>query len=146
MTKRPEIVELASKQNINFLNDFDSAPVVTGLEACLPIEDPDLFFSDEPDDIAFAKAVCQQCPLIQQCGDYGMKNENHGVWGGLSPADRYELRGNKEVFESTDIDRLLQEKFFILEQPAQVVAARYEVDTRTIVRWRNTIRQAQEVN
>jgi WhiB family redox-sensing transcriptional regulator len=36
-----------------------------------------------------AKAICAACPVHQQCAIYALVNrELHGVWGGLSEADR----------------------------------------------------------
>jgi WhiB family transcriptional regulator, redox-sensing transcriptional regulator len=41
---------------------------------------------------ALAKAVCRECPVLQQCRVHALAvREPYGVWGGLSPADRAEL-------------------------------------------------------
>jgi WhiB family redox-sensing transcriptional regulator len=43
--------------------------------------------------VAAAKAVCNRCPLQDMCADYGiMTNEDWGIWGGLTPEDRKQLR------------------------------------------------------
>jgi WhiB family redox-sensing transcriptional regulator len=36
---------------------------------------------------AEAVKVCQSCPVILECREYG-KDERFGVWGGTTPADR----------------------------------------------------------
>lgn len=42
-----------------------------------------LFFSDEIDDIALARAVCEECPLQAPCLDGALaRGEACGVWGG----------------------------------------------------------------
>jgi WhiB family redox-sensing transcriptional regulator len=42
-----------------------------------------LFFSDQLDDIARAKALCQRCPLISPCLEGALeRREPWGVWGG----------------------------------------------------------------
>ena len=146
MTKRPEIVKFAAKNDLSLLNDFVNLPKITGKEACLIVEDPDLFFSDFGLDIALAKDICAECPMIEACRTYAMKHENYGVWGGLSADDRFKLRGNKEVVETHEIAELIREKDFILLKTADEVAATYEVDTRTVNRWRNTIRDAQKAS
>ena len=146
MTKRPDIIKFASKNDLSLLNDFMNLPRWNGTEACADVEDPEQFFSDFALDIALAKDICAECPMIQACRNYAMKHENYGVWGGLSADDRYKLRGNKEAFDSNDQDRLIVEKDFIMTRPADVVAATYEVDTRTVNRWRNTIRAAQKAS
>lgn len=38
-----------------------------------------------------AKAVCQRCPVIEQCRTHALKvHEPYGVWGGLSAEEREE--------------------------------------------------------
>ena len=145
MTKRPEIVKFAAKNNLALLTDFVNLPQVTGQEACLETE-PDLFFSEFALDIALAKDICAECPLIESCLAYAMKHENHGVWGGLSAKERFIRRGNKEAVETHEIAELIREKDFILYRTADEVATTYEVDTRTVARWRNTIRDAQKAS
>jgi len=42
-----------------------------------------LFFSEQIDDIARAKAICGMCPLIDACLDGALRRrEPWGVWGG----------------------------------------------------------------
>jgi WhiB family redox-sensing transcriptional regulator len=145
MTKRPEIIKFAAKNDLSLLNDFVNLPQVSGKEACLETE-PDLFFSDFGLDIALAKDICAECPMIAACREYAIKHENFGVWGGLSAKERKELRGNKEAVETHEIAELIREKDFILLKSADVVAETYDVDTRTVARWRGTIREAQKAS
>jgi WhiB family redox-sensing transcriptional regulator len=43
----------------------------------------DLFFSEEPDEIAQAKAICAGCPLAVPCLEGALeRREPWGVWGG----------------------------------------------------------------
>ncbi|HZT64701.1 MAG TPA: WhiB family transcriptional regulator [Acidimicrobiales bacterium] len=43
----------------------------------------DLFFSDQPADIARAKAMCRGCPLARPCLEGALdRQEPWGVWGG----------------------------------------------------------------
>jgi hypothetical protein len=146
MTKRPEIVKFASKNNLEVLTDFVNLPKWKGNEACLIVEDLDFFFSEFPLDIALAKDICAECPMIEACRGYALKHENNGVWGGLSADERFKLRGNKEAVETHEIAELIREKDFILLKSADLVAETYEVDTRTVARWRGTIRDAQEAS
>ena len=146
MTKRPEIVKFASKNNLEVLTDFVNLPKWKGDEACLVVEDLDFFFSEFPLDIALAKDICAECPMIEACRAYAMKHENHGVWGGLSAEERFKLRGNQDAVETREIAELIREKDFILLKTADEVASTYEVDTRTVNRWRNTIRDAQKAS
>jgi len=42
-----------------------------------------LFFSDQLDDIARAKAICAMCPLVEPCFEGALaRREPWGVWGG----------------------------------------------------------------
>lgn len=60
--------------------------------------DPDLFFpvgSTGPavDQIAAAKAVCNQCTVQQTCLEFAMAtNQESGVWGGTCEDERRKLR------------------------------------------------------
>jgi len=54
--------------------------------------DPDLFFSDAPEDIEAAKNICAGCPARLSCLRDAMDQENyHGVWGGLTGNERLHL-------------------------------------------------------
>jgi len=36
-----------------------------------------------------AKAVCADCPVMEQCAEYALRNRvPYGIWGGLSETDR----------------------------------------------------------
>lgn len=65
--------------------------------ACLT-EDPELFFpigNTGPAllQIDAAKAVCQRCPVIDECLQWAMSNgQDSGVWGGMSEDERRALK------------------------------------------------------
>lgn len=41
---------------------------------------------------ARAKEICRTCPVKSPCLEYALKiRENHGIWGGLSEAERRNL-------------------------------------------------------
>ena len=47
---------------------------------------------------ARAKAMCAQCPVIQQCLRHAMRvREPYGVWGGLSEDERSAILAGKSV-------------------------------------------------
>ena len=56
--------------------------------------DPELFFeevqgSDNPE----ARAVCRNCPVMVQCLQFALDNEEEfGIWGGLTPRGRNRFR------------------------------------------------------
>lgn len=68
----------------------DFAPV--GAELACTFHDPELWFSEDPDGVSQAKAICLTCPFLQECGDYALATRQlHGVWGALSEEDRMTL-------------------------------------------------------
>ena len=39
-----------------------------------------------------AKAICQECSVIDECRDYALRiREQHGIWGGLNELERREI-------------------------------------------------------
>jgi WhiB family transcriptional regulator, redox-sensing transcriptional regulator len=45
--------------------------------------DPDLFFAERPEDVARAKALCEDCPIRAACLAGALeRGEPWGVWGG----------------------------------------------------------------
>lgn len=51
--------------------------------ALLCQSEPDLFFSEHPDDLRLAKALCGQCPVRMACLTGACeRGEPWGVWGG----------------------------------------------------------------
>jgi len=58
---------------------------------------PDAFFIDRDQDARekyiIARKLCQSCPILLQCLEYAVSNdENYGVWGGMTPHERKGLR------------------------------------------------------
>lgn len=60
---------------------------------------PDAFHPNvgENDVIRSAKSLCQTCPVIKQCAEYGVKWENEGIYGGLTGNERAKLRGAARI-------------------------------------------------
>jgi hypothetical protein len=64
----------------------------------------ELFFSIDRDnpqaakvaigEYSMAKKICGECVHKIECAQWGIENETHGVWGGLSPNERSRLRKN----------------------------------------------------
>lgn len=61
--------------------------------ACAEV-DPELWFPERGGGPAGdAKAICRRCPVQRDCLDWALDvNEEFGIWGGLSPSERAELR------------------------------------------------------
>ena len=59
--------------------------------------DPEVFFPLPSDrtGIAAAKAICAECPVRTQCLMQALEyGDGHGIFGGLTPAERREVRLN----------------------------------------------------
>lgn len=55
--------------------------------------DPDMWFPEPPASGFQAKKLCARCPVIEECLEYAMaNNEKFGVWGGLSAHERKKLK------------------------------------------------------
>ena len=39
--------------------------------------------------------ICSNCPIMQECGDYAVKHERHGYWGGMTALQRRSVRNAK---------------------------------------------------
>ena len=47
------------------------------------VEDPDLWFAEDPSDLERAKELCAECPLRRECLNAALeRQEPWGVWGG----------------------------------------------------------------
>lgn len=61
--------------------------------------DPTLFYHPEGERgprrrnrIASAKAICAQCPVLQECRAAALAaRETYGIWGGLSEEERFNI-------------------------------------------------------
>ncbi|AOZ72372.1 hypothetical protein BK816_02875 [Boudabousia tangfeifanii] len=67
--------------------------------ACLE-EDPELFFPIGSSAAALrqaeaAKAVCQRCPVMDECLNWALDNPaEFGIWGGTDESQRRDMRRN----------------------------------------------------
>lgn len=62
-------------------------------DAACASTDPDAFHPEFGDSAPYAKKVCAGCPVRDACLEHALVHESHwhGIWGGLSPADRRKL-------------------------------------------------------
>lgn len=69
---------------------------------------PKFFYIDDDDDdtipeesktksYAEAAMICKMCSHINECAEWGIRHELHGFWGGLSPAQRIEIRKRRKI-------------------------------------------------
>jgi Transcription factor WhiB len=62
---------------------FSRGQIPPALAAACADQDPELWFSDSPQNIARAMAICQGCADRLPClGGAMQRRETHGIWGG----------------------------------------------------------------
>jgi WhiB family transcriptional regulator, redox-sensing transcriptional regulator len=77
--------------------------------ACKDTPDPDVFFPGKGEDGEAAKRVCAGCPVIGECLEFALATmrapeRDHGVYGGLTPAERARLRGGPVPMRAHRLD------------------------------------------
>jgi hypothetical protein len=64
--------------------------------ACSGAQDPDLWFSVEPERVAAAVAICAACDVQEQCLDAALSlGDPAGTWAGLTVEDRVDRPGHR---------------------------------------------------
>lgn len=38
--------------------------------------------------------ICQECPIVSECGEYAIEHERYGYWAGMAEQTRDHLRRN----------------------------------------------------
>jgi WhiB family transcriptional regulator, redox-sensing transcriptional regulator len=81
--------------------------------ACKDTPDPDVFFPGKGEDAEAAKQVCAGCPVMGECLDFALAtmraaDRDHGVYGGLTPAERVRLRGGPILVRAHRLDSRAQ--------------------------------------
>ena len=62
----------------------------------------EFFFTDEENErdtsvYALGKTICSGCSLRQQCLEWAVKHEAHGLWGGSTPRERQMMRRKRNI-------------------------------------------------
>ena len=59
--------------------------------------DPELFYPERGEATTKAKAVCNECPVRQECLEFALSGrELFGIWGGKSERERRRLRAQRK--------------------------------------------------
>ena len=48
-------------------------------------------------EVAIAKSICRRCPNQEECAEWGIQNENFGIWGGLNEGQRRLIRRKRRI-------------------------------------------------
>jgi len=71
--------------------------------SCREAPDAAIFFPSPGDteSLRSAKTMCGQCPVIQECLEYALgNNERYGIWGGKSTRERLLMLRAKRMLEA----------------------------------------------
>lgn len=76
-------------------------PMFDMTDAACASSDPELFFPDgltgRSEKIAQAKEICATCPIAVQCLQHAILNDEEGIWGGTTPAERRHLKKSRTL-------------------------------------------------
>ena len=154
MTKRPEVIDFILQNGFSFLEQAKPFPEFSGPVPCA--ETPELFSQvADLDDAEFfgessisamqqnalfrqAKTVCATCPFMASCLDWAISNDEYGVWGGTTKAERLERQVAPQLTQEAAI-RLQEEYRFITDAPVGEICRAYSAVPRTVARWRKIV-------
>lgn len=61
----------------------------------------EIFFPEREDNFResyrAARLICSGCVVKQECLQWAIHHEDHGMWGGTTPKDRREIRKRKNI-------------------------------------------------
>lgn len=140
MTRRPKVLELLQKQ-VPVIEDSQIADLSWAAQGNCVGKNPDLFFASSPSTVARAKAICSQCPVQRKCLEFAIDGNESGVWGGTTEAERleaYAVRPKELRVSKSEVIDFISE-FLTWDVPS--LSEKYEVDSRTIHRWRKKVRE-----
>lgn len=121
------------------LANLDLPKVISQESACSP-STTDLFYSEEPNEIAQAKAICATCPVRAECLTWAVPNEDYGVWGGLDEVERRQLRAGAQLLSIEERRRIKEFRADLLSSKrAEEVAEVWHLTPRTIFRLRAAV-------
>jgi hypothetical protein len=120
------------------LKDLLPPQEITENAACGP-ETADLFFSEDPSEIAQAREICMGCPVRQLCLEYSLWINDEGIAGGLTPAERLKMRNGQPVFAFEDINEAIRIQRDMKVMNAADFSSKYEITERTYYRWKEEL-------
>ena len=154
MTNRPLAITLILQ---NRLGELASAlePVRDYSAGACSGANMELFFSDEIEEINHALEICSGCPIRLLCLEDALESNEYGIWGGTTESMRQQIKADRSAKRShqvrtdlPDLKEVAYEVKGILSNPVSRLCREYQVEPRTIFRWRDDIRsndQAMEL-
>lgn len=94
--------------------------VMDGSQVCKT--NPELWFSENSGGMAEARKACHVCPFMTSCRLDGFVNSAHGMWGGLTRAQRRRMTTKQRTAEIAQLRLLLRQRRSLLPQKTKEVA------------------------
>ena len=96
----------------------------------------EMFFPEKGGSVRPAKRICGDCPVSAQCLQYALDEHiEWGIWGGLSPQERREVRRGKSrlrVFEA----RIAEVEFLLASRmTGEQIADAFKITQRALERF-----------
>ena len=70
---------------------------VTDEALCTQVEAPFFPAPSHYEQVQAAREVCERCPLIEPCREYGVTHGVDGGWGGTSDSERQRIRKQRGI-------------------------------------------------
>jgi len=143
--KRPEVIQLALQGKLELLDRALESPAFFADASCKDA-DATLFFAASNSKIAHAKAICNNCPIRQMCLEWAMKNAEDGIYGATTPRERKKIRKGAEILDISTIRQMQEQRNVILCSALDQAVTHFNVDARTIYRWRQMLTTKQKAS
>lgn len=62
--------------------------------------DGELWFPEPGGDstgVRKAVSICRSCIHQTECAEWGIRNEKHGIWGGITAVERKQIRARRRI-------------------------------------------------
>ena len=159
MPKKPEILDFLLANGARLPASPQKVAVPVGRGACVGSQNLfdqaiDFEFSD-PDQaccksnslhevhvknvLDAARSICASCPIAQSCATWAVANNEPGVWGGMTSAERQRRFGETPITLEKAAE-LLEEYEFLQSAPVEAICRKYAAVPRSVARWRKTLR------
>lgn len=95
----------------------------------------DPFFPEKGDGSLEAKSICGICRVREQCLVFAIStNQQHGIWGGLTPSQRRNAKLSHESAEPQDSQEVTVMRLWNRKNSAEQIADQLGISSRTVHR------------
>ncbi len=142
MTRRPKVLDVLSRGTLTPEKGIGDDLSWASQGHCVG-KDPDLFFDSSASQVSAAKAICSDCPVRRRCLEFAVSGNETGVWGGTTETERlqaFDVRPRELRVTHSEVADFLTE---FLNWDLASLSRKYEVDSRTVLRWKKEIKEGE---